>query len=65
MAVVIEVIEQTAPPVIEVAIPGIQGPSVLSVGVENNLTPGVPGMWIQTGLGPTGEDFTFWIEDGE
>ena len=21
-------------------------------------------LWVQTGLGDTGEDFTFWIEDG-
>jgi hypothetical protein len=25
---------------------------------------GGEGLWIQTGMGPTGNDFTFWIEDG-
>lgn len=25
---------------------------------------GNPGLWIQTGLGTSGEDFTMWIEDG-
>lgn len=24
-----------------------------------------PHLWIQTGLGPSGTDMTFWIEDGE
>lgn len=23
-----------------------------------------PGLWVQTGLGPDGSDYTFWIEDG-
>lgn len=23
-----------------------------------------PHLWVQTGLGPSGQDFTFWIEDG-
>ena len=23
-----------------------------------------PGMWVQTQVGPTGQDVTFWIEDG-
>ena len=26
---------------------------------------GSPYLWIQTGLGPSGTDFTFWIEDGQ
>jgi hypothetical protein len=28
--------------------------------------PAVPGpyLWVQTGLGASGTDFTFWIEDG-
>jgi hypothetical protein len=26
--------------------------------------PGVPYMWVQTGLGTSGTDLTFWIEDG-
>jgi hypothetical protein len=25
---------------------------------------GLPGLWIQTGLGTSGTDTTFWIEDG-
>ena len=27
-------------------------------------SPGVPKLWIQTGLGPLSKDVTFWIEDG-
>lgn len=27
-------------------------------------TGAAPYLWVQTGLGPSGEDFTFWIEDG-
>lgn len=50
-------------PAIEVRVPGPQGPGNLSVGPVNTLSAG-PGLWIQTGLGATGEDFTFWIEDG-
>lgn len=23
-----------------------------------------PGIWIQTGLGPSGQDYTVWFEDG-
>lgn len=47
-----------------VKIPGMQGPSAMSIGPVNNLSPGIAGLWIETGLGPDGEDFTFWIEDG-
>lgn len=36
--------------------------------VVSSLAPSFPagqnGLWIQTGLGPTGDDFTFWFEDG-
>lgn len=45
---------------------GVGAPSAspnFSVGPNNpNLTS--PGMWVQTGLGPTGQDWTMWIEDG-
>jgi len=61
------VITVTVPPpaveVVQVKVPGIQGPSVLSVGPTNRLTPGIPGLWLQTGLGD-GTDFTLWFEDG-
>lgn len=61
---VITVESSTAPPaVVEVMIPGAQGPSALSVGPTNNLTPGTAGLWVQTGLGG-GTDWTLWIEDG-
>ena len=28
------------------------------------LGTGHPGLWIQTGLGASGSDMTFWVEDG-
>lgn len=62
---VVEVVQPAAPVVYEIAVPGPQGPSALSVGTTNTLTPGTPGMWLQTGLGPDGTDFTLWIEDGQ
>lgn len=61
---VVEVVQPIGPVVAQVNVPGIQGPSVLSVGTTNTLTPGAPGMWVQTGLGSDGTDFTIWIEDG-
>jgi hypothetical protein len=30
----------------------------------NNPAMVTPGMWVQTQVGPTGHDVTFWIEDG-
>lgn len=48
-----------------VKVPGMQGPSALSVGPVNTLTPGTQGLWIQTGLGSDGTGVTFWIEDGK
>jgi hypothetical protein len=30
----------------------------------NNPALVAPGMWVQTQAGPTGQDVTFWIEDG-
>lgn len=38
-------------------------PALLKIQPTNPLFR-VPGMWVQTGLGPTGEDMTIWIEDG-
>lgn len=64
MATIITVTMPPGPDVIEVQVPGIQGPSALSVGPTNTLTPGTQGLWIQTGLGPDGTGVTFWIEDG-
>lgn len=62
---IITVTMPAGPDVIEVRLPGPQGPSALSVGATNTLTPGTAGLWVQTGLGPNGDDFTFWIEDGK
>lgn len=42
---------------------GVPGPSNLVVGPTNTLT--MPGLWVQTGLGASGNDFTLWIEDGK
>lgn len=64
MATVINVTVPTGPQVLTVQTTGPQGPSALSVGPVNTLTPGTAGLWIETGLGD-GNDFTFWIEDGE
>jgi len=42
---------------------GPQGPGNIKIQPDNpNFT--IPGLWIQTGLGDTGEDVTFWVEDG-
>lgn len=65
MATIIEVTTPAGPDVIQVQVPGIQGPSALSVGPTNTLTPGTQGLWIQTDLGSDGTGFTFWIEDGK
>jgi hypothetical protein len=43
--------------------PGDPGPSNLVIGPDAPTFTG-PGMWVQTGLGPDGGDFTLWIEDG-
>lgn len=43
-------------------LPGPAGPANLVVGPINTLTE--PGIWVQTGLGLTGNDWTLWIEDG-
>ena len=61
MATVIEIVQPTGAEVVELTVPGMQGPSALSVGPTNTLTPGHPGLWIET----DGDDITFWIEDGE
>lgn len=46
-----------------VPVSGPQGPQNLFV---QNADPVMtePGLWIQTGLGDSGDDFAFWIEDG-
>lgn len=65
MATVVEIVQPANPEIVELMVPGIQGPSALSVGTTNTLTPGTAGLWLQTGLGPDGTDFTLWIDDGE
>jgi hypothetical protein len=42
---------------------GPRGPGNLVISPTQPTFEG-PGMWVQTGLGPTGQDFTIWIEDG-
>jgi hypothetical protein len=42
---------------------GPRGPENLRVQPTDPLLDGA-GMWVQTGLGPSGQDFTIWIEDG-
>lgn len=37
-------------------------PVPISVGPVNELKS--PGIWVETGLGQSGQDFTIWIEDG-
>jgi hypothetical protein len=49
--------------VVEVASDGPQGPPGVVVSDTQPAFAGT-GLWVQTGLGPTGDDFTFWIEDG-
>lgn len=45
---------------------GLTGPTGPGVYVQSTAPAfdGVPALWVQTGLGSTGKDFTFWIEDG-
>ncbi len=43
---------------------GPRGPGNLYIQPSAPTAPVVPNMWVQTGLGPTGQDFTIWIEDG-
>lgn len=64
MAIVIEIIEQTAPPIIEVAVPGIQGPGNLSVGPVNTLTPGSAGLWIETTGTSSDPTYNIWVQRG-
>lgn len=64
MATVLTITVPTAPPLITVNTPGPVGPGNIKVGPTNTLQPGLPGLWIQTGLGPSGTDMSFWVEDG-
>lgn len=57
-------IDTPVAPEISVAVAGIQGPGNLHIGPTNELSAG-SGIWVQTGLGADGTDFTFWIEDGQ
>jgi hypothetical protein len=43
---------------------GEQGPESLHVGPEAPVDPPPRFVWVQTGLGPSGTDMTFWVEDG-
>lgn len=62
---VVETSPIPSPEIITVTVPGTQGPSIVWIGPTNELTPGRPGIWIQTGLEPNGEGYTIWIQDGE
>lgn len=42
---------------------GTAGPQFVSP-TQPIVTDGQPYLWVQTGLGPDGKDFTFWVEDG-
>lgn len=39
-------------------------PENVVVGPANTLPANTAGLWVQTGLGPGGTDWTLWIEDG-
>lgn len=44
---------------------GDTGPMAVAIQpTAPDFGPGQPGLWIQTGAGPAGNGFTFWIEDG-
>ena len=43
---------------------GAMGPGNLFVQPTVPVNPPVRHLWVQTGLGNSGKDFTFWIEDG-
>ncbi len=59
LAVVTPVASSGGTPVIV----GPPGPANLVISpTDPGLT--IPGMWIQTGLGDNGDDFSIWIEDG-
>lgn len=58
-------IEPQLVPTIEMTIPShvtSGAGNVVVSSVDPNLTG--PGLWVQTGMGPDGDEFTFWIEDG-
>jgi len=49
------------------AIPYVEQASPGSVYISNSapsVTPGIPYLWVQTGLNTDGKGMTFWIEDG-
>lgn len=58
--------------VVQVSAPGPQGQRGLpgagnaTLVIVSPTDPALtdPGLWIQTDLGPTGDDMTFWVEDG-
>jgi hypothetical protein len=43
---------------------GITGDKPVFVQATPPTPPGGNYLWVQTGLGPTGDNVTFWIEDG-
>lgn len=43
---------------------GIEAASLGIVVADDDPELTEPGIWVQTGLGADGSDFTFWIEDG-
>ncbi len=44
--------------------PGPAGPETLFIGPDAPETDEPTYLWVQTGLGDEGDDFTIWIEDG-
>lgn len=58
---VVETSPVPAPEIITVTVTGMQAPSNMWIGPTNELTPGSPGIWIQTGLAPAGTGFTIWL----
>ena len=60
----------TAPNQVKIVSLGIQGPpgapGAMNVFISPTAPPTPPAtyLWIQTGLGASGIDMTFWVEDG-
>lgn len=60
----------TPPPFPEVGdlwfAPNVEPIAIGSTFVVSDFQPSIAatGMWVQTGLGPDGSDFTLWVEDG-
>ena len=61
---VLQVVQQTSAVQVVQGAQGPAGPSTLFIGPDAPTPPGLPYLWIQTGLGD-GSDFTIWFEDGE